>query len=582
MAQTLTHIGKYRIERELGRGAMGVVYKAFDPVVERLVAIKTIRLDVEDATELLSRLRREAKSVGQLEHPNIVTLYDAGESGELFYLAMQFIQGETLQDRLNRQRWFALREVQEVFAQICAGLDYAHQHGVIHRDIKPANIMITDEGVVKLTDFGIAKLAGAGTTSTGLVVGTPSYMSPEQALGKTLDGRSDLFSLGSILYEMMTGEKAFPGQNVTTVMYKIVHEAPTPLAALQPGLDPAVEAIVQRALAKHPDQRFQTCAELAAALELYINQAIAAMPRTAVMTAPPAASVGVAPQPAAPAAPAVPAGYPGAPPAPSAPVASGSAPGVPPVATGAGSGGAVPVPGSSPGVAPVPAPFETAAQPVAPRAGLPLAWLGGGILGTLLLVILILLVVQMRQTTQAPTPAPQSAASATQPVAPAPSPALPLPSAAVPANKPSQMVTEPAAQPAQPAGATTLSTPPAVAKRTPPPTPKPRSAETAVRHPATRPAVPSPPPRTTYAPASAPGSVHPPSPEPEPTVSTEPETYQAAMLRGDLAFQSGEYQKALAAYLKAYRLNPGSRAVKTKLRTVLTLLNRPEDAQKYQ
>ena len=225
MAQTLTQIGKYQIERELGRGAMGVVYKAFDPIVERKVAIKTIRLDVEDAADLLNRLKREAKSVGQLEHPNIVTLYDAGESSGLFYLAMQFIEGETLQDRLERQRWFTLKEILELFAQICSGLDYAHSRGVIHRDIKPANIMISTNGVVKLTDFGIAKLAGGGTTTRGLIVGTPSYMSPEQAVGKPLDGRSDIFSLGSILYELLTGEKAFPGQNVTTVMYKIVHES---------------------------------------------------------------------------------------------------------------------------------------------------------------------------------------------------------------------------------------------------------------------------------------------------------------------------------------------------------------------
>ena len=555
MSQALTQLGKYRIEHELGRGAMGVVYKAFDPVVERMVAIKTIRVDVDDTGELVTRLRREAKSVGQLEHPNIVTLYDAGETGGLYYLAMQFIEGETLQDRLARQRSFSLAEVQDIFGQISAGLDYAHQRGVIHRDIKPANIMITNKGLVKLTDFGIAKLAGAGVTSTGLVVGTPSYMSPEQALGRPLDGRSDIFSLGSILYEMMTGEMAFPGQNVTTVMYKIVHETPTPLAALQPGLDPAVEAVVLKALAKSPDQRFQTCSEFAAALEYNISQVGAAVPRTAVVYAPPAAPA-VAPVPPSGAHPAPPVSYPGVMPS---------------------------VPGSSPGAEPVWTP-ATAGQPGVGRSSVPLAWLGGGVLGTLLLVILILLVVQMRQPAPNPAPANQPAANVTQPAVPAPAPA---------------------------SGTTTQSANPQPALKTEEPRrealkPAPSSApaERSVRAPAPRqvvtrrdaPALRPPAPPTTN-PPSAPAhsvaatAVQPSSvsaamsklsePAPAPAAEAEPENYQAAMLKGDLAFQAGDYQKALAAYLKAYRLNPASRSVKTKLRTVLTLLNRPEEAQKY-
>ena len=269
MLEALTHIGRYNIESELGRGAMGVVFKAFDPLVERTVAVKTIPLDVEGPALLVHRLQLEAKSVGQLEHPNIVTLYDAGEANGLFYIAMQFIQGETLEDRIRRQRWFSLHEIQGFVRQICSALDYAHQHGVIHRDIKPSNIMITPDGVVKLTDFGIAKHVG-GTTTAGLIMGTPSYMSPEQALGKPLDGRSDIFSLGSILYELISGEQAFPGTNASTVMYRIVHEPPSPITALQPGLDPALEGIVFRALAKQPEQRYQTCDELAATLDRYV------------------------------------------------------------------------------------------------------------------------------------------------------------------------------------------------------------------------------------------------------------------------------------------------------------------------
>jgi serine/threonine-protein kinase len=536
VAETLTQVGKYRIERELGRGAMGVVYKAFDPVVERMVAIKTIRLDVEDAAELVHRLRREAKSVGQLEHPNIVTLYDAGEAQGLFYLAMQFIQGETLHDRINRQRWFNLREVQDFFHQICAGLDYAHQRGVIHRDIKPANIMITPDGVVKLTDFGIAKVAGTGTTSTGLVVGTPSYMSPEQALGKPLDGRSDIFSLGSILYELMAGEKAFPGQNVTTVMYKIVHEPPTPLAALQPGLDPAVEGIVLKALAKRPEDRFQTCAELSHALGLYINQAIASMPKTSVAVTPP---LPVAPPPSASYA---------APPG-TVPVAAPSSyPGVAPVAP-APSTGAPPVAGSWP---------PTGTQPVAPaRAGIPLAWLGGGILGTLLLAILILLVIQMRQ------PAPVTTSPVTLPSG--------VPSTPAPATTPASTGVEPAAGPRttqpppseeKPSPASTTASRPAPAPRESKPSTRP--LREALRQP-TREVTPSPPIR--------------PTPAPTPV---EPETFSSLVLKGDLAFQKGNYQDALTAYSKAYQMNPNSREVRRKIAVTLTLLGRPEEARKYQ
>jgi serine/threonine-protein kinase len=517
--QTLTQIGKYRIERELGRGAMGVVYKAFDPVVERMIAIKTIRLDVEDAEELVKRLRREAKSVGQLEHPNIVTLYDAGETGGLFYLAMQFIQGETLQDRLTRQRWFALKEVQELFRQICAGLDYAHQRGVIHRDIKPANIMITNDGTVKLTDFGIAKMAGAGTTSAGLIVGTPSYMSPEQALGRPLDGRSDIFSLGCILYELVTGEKAFPGQNVTTVMYKIVHEAPTPLAALQPGVDPAVEALVLKALAKNPDERFQSCSELSTALELYLTKAHASMPKTSVAGDVPA-------------------------PPPKAAVPQ-------PLPTPAASQQVVP-PASSVAIPPA---ASSASVPMVAQAGLPLAWLGGGVLGTLLLMVIILLVMQMRRPSTPPQPAPASA-NTSQPVTPSPSSST--------ATQP--QVSNPASVPPISASAQE-SKPPAVPRQTA------RVPQQPTKERTTRPASPVPPTTARAQPqVSAPISPAP----------AAPETFESLIVKGDIAFQGSHYQDALDAYSRAYRLNPNSREVRRKLATVLTLLGRGDEARKYQ
>ncbi|MFB3922512.1 MAG: protein kinase [Terriglobia bacterium] len=603
MPQMLTHLGKYRIEQELGRGAMGVVYKAFDPVVERMVAIKTIRVEMDEEGQLVGRLQREAKSVGRLEHPNIVTLYDAGETAGLFYLVMQFIEGETLQDRLSVERYFDLAEVQDVFGQICAGLDYAHQRAVIHRDIKPANIMITRDGVVKLTDFGIAKVAGTGVTSTGLVVGTPSYMSPEQALGRPLDGRSDIFSLGSILYEMITGEMAFPGQNVTTVMYKIVHETPTPVAALQPGLDPGIEAVISKALAKNPDQRFQTCAEFAAGVQNYINQSGSALRATIPAYTPPLAP----PSPMASRTPSVaipppPVRLPPSPsrapstqvPAPAASSAQPIAQPSQPVTPYPGTTPSAPetAPGSGPAWAPVPGSGSQpaiATQPVPARSGAHFAWLGGGVLGTLLLVVIILLVVQMRAPAPGPAPATQPSANSAPPAANVPQPAASDPKASqptggAPAAKTPETRTEApkAASPLAAGGRTARGgvARPETIRREAPGATAPATQVTPPPGPAARPAVET---GAQTAPAANP-ALRPSAPPQAPAATVpdpEPENYQAAMLKGDLAFQGGEYQKALAAYLKAYRMNPNSRAVKRKLRTVLTLLNRPEDAQKY-
>ena len=593
MSPTLTQIGRYRIERELGRGGMGVVYKAFDPVVERTVAIKTIRLEAEGAEDLLFRLKREAKSVGQLEHPNIVTLYDAGEAGGLFYLAMQFVQGETLQDRIDHQRWFNIREILELFRQICAGLDYAHQRGVIHRDIKPANIMITTEGVVKLADFGIAKLAG-GNTSTGIILGTPSYMSPEQALGKPIDGRSDIFSLGSVLYEMVTGEKAFPGQSTTTVMYKIVHEPPTPITALQPGLDPALEAIVLKALAKSPDQRFQACTELSTVLELYLNHVAAAMPKTAV------ASVLPLP-PSAPAAtplpgPATPYPAPVTPyPASVTPYPAGATPypaGVTPYPAGVSPlpAGVTPYPASAPTAIQGPAP-GMGTQPVPSPARVPLAWLGAGALGALLIVVVILLAVLVRRPASVTTtPAGNQAASPTatsSSASPGTATQTPSSSGVLPAVGPSAVPTQPAGQ--QPAVSSATEAPRAESLRPPKPTPRPSlvSRAPALKQPVstpetrrpsvapTREAVPERPRPTAETLATRP---EPPTAPP----GTVPETLDSLMVKGDLAFQQGRYPDALSAYSKAYSLNPRNPAVRRKIVLVLTMLGRAEEARKYQ
>ncbi|HEX7960974.1 MAG TPA: serine/threonine-protein kinase, partial [Terriglobales bacterium] len=220
-------IGRYEIVAELGRGAMGVVYKATDPNIGRLVALKTMRLDVHgiEHAEMSRRFRNEGRAAGTLNHPNIVTIYDAHEVDGLFYIAMEYIEGETLQAVMLERKALATEKVIGYTKQICAGLDYAHGKGIIHRDIKPANIMITPHETVKIMDFGIAK-SGAGLTSDGRVLGTPSYMSPEQVRGRPIDGRSDLFGLGVMLYEMVTGEKPFTGESITTIIYKIVNEQP--------------------------------------------------------------------------------------------------------------------------------------------------------------------------------------------------------------------------------------------------------------------------------------------------------------------------------------------------------------------
>jgi serine/threonine-protein kinase len=266
----LQNIGRYQIESELGKGAMGVVYKATDPNIGRSVALKTMRLDVHgiEQEEMLRRFKNEARSAGVLSHPNIVTIYDAGEDQGLFYIAMEFIAGRTLAEVLQEHRVLPVDQVISITRNICAGLDFAHNKGIVHRDIKPANIMVTPDGTAKIMDFGIAKVSGS-LTSTGQVLGTPNYMSPEQVKGRQLDGRSDLFSLGVMLYEMLTGEKPFMGQGVTTIIYKIVNENPIPPRDLDLTIHPGLSAVVSRTLAKDPYERYQTGAELIRDLESY-------------------------------------------------------------------------------------------------------------------------------------------------------------------------------------------------------------------------------------------------------------------------------------------------------------------------
>ncbi len=268
----MTQIGRYKVTGELGRGAMGVVYHAVDPNIGRPVAIKTIRLSEfatpEERERLHDRLFREARSAGILSHPGIVTVYDVEEREGLAYIAMEFVNGPTLERLLSSGEPLAPDQILQILREAAAALDYAHRKGIVHRDIKPANIMIAETGAVKIADFGIAKIAKSDQlTQTGALLGTPNYMSPEQVQGVAVDGQTDQFSLAVIGYEMLTGERPFAAEQLTTTVYKIVHEEPPGLERLNPALNARIDAVFRTALAKKPGQRFPTCTAFYSALE---------------------------------------------------------------------------------------------------------------------------------------------------------------------------------------------------------------------------------------------------------------------------------------------------------------------------
>ena len=263
---SLSKIGRYQIQAELGRGAMGIVYRGFDPNIGRTVAIKAILLDTGDP-QAIQRLQREAQAAGILSHPNIVTVYDAGEDNGLFYIAMELVVGDTLQ-QVMASGPIPVEQAIPIVAQVGAALDYAHTRQIIHRDVKPANIMVS-EGRVKVMDFGIAKIIGSGMTTTGEILGTPAYMSPELVKGLTLDGSSDLFSLGAMFYQMVTGVKPFTGDSITTLLYKILQEDPPPPSAVNRSLPPGLDYPVLKTLAKEPAARYPNCAQFLADLKNY-------------------------------------------------------------------------------------------------------------------------------------------------------------------------------------------------------------------------------------------------------------------------------------------------------------------------
>ena len=256
---------------------MGVVYQGFDPVIGRTVAIKTMLpqgLSSQEFEEYKARFQREAMAAGILAHPNIITIYDFGDDNGVLYLAMEFLEGKSLETIVQEQTVLPIETILPIYDQICSALDHAHRNKIVHRDIKPANIVILQNGLVKITDFGIAKIMSMGMTQAGQILGTPNYMSPEQVKGRDVDGRSDIFSLGVILYELVTGEKPFGGQNITTVIYKIINENPIPPRELDGSIHAGLSYVISKALAKKPDERYQTCRELGEDLRNYKNLAV--------------------------------------------------------------------------------------------------------------------------------------------------------------------------------------------------------------------------------------------------------------------------------------------------------------------
>ena len=266
-------IGKYDIVAPLGKGAMGVVYKAFDPMIRRFVALKTIHLGFTEPPDddIAQRFQREAQAAGNLNHQNIVGIYEYGEDAGRAFIAMQYVEGRTLVDLLKQKHPFTLADIQLILTSVLSALDYSHRMGVIHRDIKPGNIMLDNTGTVKVMDFGIARIESSDLTRTGTILGTPGYMSPEQLLGEAIDLRSDLYSAGIVLFELLTGERAFIGSSFASVIYKVIHSDLAPPSRLKPSVPGSLDALVAKACAKRAEDRYQSASNFLTAL----NQALA-------------------------------------------------------------------------------------------------------------------------------------------------------------------------------------------------------------------------------------------------------------------------------------------------------------------
>jgi len=264
----LEKLGRYEIIGELGRGAMGVVYRARDPLIDRTVAIKAIDLDMsrEESEAFERRFYREAKSAGRLNHSNIVTIHDVGKSDAVAYIAMEFLPGRSLREILDSGVVLPPEKIADIAAQVADGLAYAHENGIVHRDVKPPNIMVLDSGLVKITDFGIALLPAGSRTMAGTVFGSPKYMSPEQVAGGDVDGRAEIYSLGAVLYEMLTGLPPFAGGDLNAVLTQVINETPAAPSSRNKSIAPAFDYIVARAMAKNRDDRYGSALAMASDL----------------------------------------------------------------------------------------------------------------------------------------------------------------------------------------------------------------------------------------------------------------------------------------------------------------------------
>lgn len=263
--------GRYRIVKELGQGNMGVVYQAHDPKIDRMVALKVLRPDRVTSDAFVARFLKEARAIGRLHHPRIVTVYDVGEDHGTVYIAMEYLQGEPLDAVMQKGRLTVPQSI-DVVCQVAEALDYAHQQGIVHRDIKPSNIILTRNQSVMLTDFGIASIEDTTAgyqTQAGEILGTPMYMSPEQVMGKKADGRSDLYSVGVILYEMITGKRPFTGNNLAAIFRSITHDVPEQPFSIDPFISRSLSDVVMKSLSRSPDDRFQSGKGLADALKRF-------------------------------------------------------------------------------------------------------------------------------------------------------------------------------------------------------------------------------------------------------------------------------------------------------------------------
>ena len=318
-------LGKYEIRGTLGKGAMGTVYDGWDPAIARRVAIKTVTLPTDpdpDTAEEIARFRREAQAAGRLSHPNIVAVYDYGETADLAYIVMEFVDGPSLKAPLDNHERFAVADIQRVMGDLLAGLQFSHERGVVHRDIKPANIMLTSAGQAKIADFGIARIEMSSMTQAGTMLGTPSYMSPEQFRGEVVDARTDVYSAGVVLYQLLTGERPFEG-GLTAIMHKVLTTEPPVPSQLSGTAPPSLDAVVKQAMAKRPDDRYASAAAFAEALRAALAAPPPARPPPPPSDDSEATMVGatlVRPAPARPVRPAPP------PPAPAAPARAAAAP----------------------------------------------------------------------------------------------------------------------------------------------------------------------------------------------------------------------------------------------------------------